>query len=198
MIHDFEALYMIRQSDVDAFRYMREKYVRLIWKRAHTFYNDQKPEGVVVEDLYAEGCIGFYESLYGFSELKNVGFAYYVSLCVESHIKTLLRRCRGKSYRLLDSRYSLDISVAEDGTLSLGDLQSDTDQRNDPSYMAIVYDALQYQEAVFKEQSVESVEAYILRDAGYSYKEIAEHLNLSEKKVDNLIQKVRKSLKMWP
>lgn len=194
MINDFEYLYMIRQHDEDAFFAVLDKFNRLIWKRAHDLLMAQKPQGIVAADLYQEGFIGFYESLYSFNESKEVGFAFYVNLCVVSCIKTALRKCRGQSYRLLDNRFSFDMAISEDESLFLADVVESDHQRYNPQFMAVYYEAEQILEGILRSLTPLEQHVYRLRDLGYSYQEIAQQLDITPKHVDNIIQKVRRKM----
>lgn len=194
MIGDFEYLYMIRKNDKDALETMLERFDRLVWSRAHRYFNIYNPEGIAVQDLYQEGRIAAYESFFSYEEERQVGLAYYIDLCVSSRIKTELRRCRGYSYRMLDTSYSLDMTISEDDTLCLGDLVSSDSMTNDPARMAQYYEAVEILEDIFSQLSDLEQEICDVRNQGFSYVETALLLDVSTKKVDNVIQKVRKMI----
>lgn len=195
-VSDYEYLYMIRQNDQDSMDTVLGNYRSLLWKRAHDFMNSMTPKGVSVDDMFQEGAIGFHEAVYSFMESMNVGFAFYVSLCVESSIKTALRKCRGKSYLLLDSKSSLDMSISEDGNLYLGDIVESHDIKHNPRIMAQYYEAKKVETQVLDTLNDVEKEIYALKVDGYSYKEIADFTQTSVKFVDNIIQKIRRRLKL--
>lgn len=192
MIGDYEYLYMIRQNDRSAMDRVHQNFNCLMWKRAHDHFSIQKPQGIGVEDLYQEGYIGFYESLFSYQESRGVGFAFYVNLCVVSSVKTALRKCRGQSYRLLDSRYSLDMSIAEDDSIFLSDLVESRDVRSNPQLMANYYEAQVYLRGVLSKMTLVEQRVFELREEGYGYQEIADKLGITPKKVDNIVQKLRR------
>lgn len=192
MIGDFEYLYMIRKNDEDALELMLERFDRLVWSRAHRYFNMYKPEGIAVQDLYQEGRIAVYESFFSYEEARKVGLAYYIDLCVSSKIKTELRRCRGFSYRMLDTNYSLDMTISEDESLCLSDLVACEKMSNNPSKMAHYEEAYKIVMKIFEQLDDLEKEILTHRHQGFSYSETALLLSVSPKKVDNVIQKMRK------
>lgn len=192
MIGDFEYLYMIRKNNDEALKEMLERYNRLVWSRAHRHFNIYNPDGISVQDLYQEGRMALYESFFSYEEERKVGLAYYIDLCITSKIKTELRRCRGYSYKMLDTSYSLDMSISEDHSLNLGDLSACTRTEYNPQKMSHYQDALKIAGGVLSQLSELEIEICTLRYQGFSYSETALLTNVSAKKVDNVIQKVRK------
>ncbi len=183
---------MMRQNCDFATCVMLDKYEGLLWKLSFQHFNIQNPEGIQVHDLYQEAKIGLLEALFTYQESREVGLAHYVSICVESHIKSALRRCRGKAYRLLDSRFSLDMNVSEDNTLTLQEMVACENLEYNPSYQANLLEI----ESELHER-LESLlplekEIYIYWNEGYPYKEIAQLLDCNEKRVDNVVQKIKR------
>lgn len=195
MLGDFEYLYMIRKNDKEATDTMMARFDRLVWSRAHRYFNIYNPEGIAVQDLYQEGRIAVYESFFSFQEERGVGLAYYIDLCVSSRIKTELRRCRGASYRMLDTSYSLDMTISEDDSLTLGDLISCSKVEYNPAKMAQYHEAVEILTVLLESLPTLEQEICELRYQGFSYSETALLLNVSAKKVDNVVQKVRKLIK---
>lgn len=194
MISDFEYLYMIRQNSEDALDVVMGKFKRLLWKRAYELYTQQKPIGIGIEDLFQEGFLGFYDAIYTFKEIKDVGFAYYVNLCVVSTMRTALRRCRSQSYKLLDSKWSLDLFVSEDKSVYLADMIESPDIMTNPVIVAHYQDARRIEDEVLQTISEKERIIYTMREEGFGYREIADQFNITPKNVDNIIQKVRRRL----
>lgn len=194
MINDYEYLYMSRMGNEDALNYLFESYKNLIWKRSHEFYLTRNPVGTTVEDLFQEGAIGFYDSLLSYDESMNVGLAYYIQLCVESSIRTYLRKCRSKSYTLLDSRNSLDMSISEDDALHLVDMVMDKRVDGDPLFMAHYEEARIVEENVLATLTPNERKIYELKSQGYTYLEISSTLKIKVKTIDNILQKIKRRL----
>lgn len=195
MQNDFELLYMIRQKDDDALSYIIYKFNRLLWKRTIDYFSKQKPQGISQMDLIQEGYVGLYESLFGYKEALEVGFAYYINICVESHIKTALRKCRGMSYKLLDTGYSLDMQVADDKTLCLHEVVEDQTFMNNPSVWAINEEVNTEIDNVLNKLKPIERKVYHLKQNGYSYREISNMTQYTTKEIDNLLQKIKRLIR---
>ena len=195
MIGDYEYLYMIRQNDEDALKALMNKYERLLWKRAFSFYNSYRPHSIEIEDFYQEGKFALYESFYKYDESMGVGLAHFVDICVSSSMNGLLRKCNGKAFKLLANAQSLDMNVSEDCSLKLYDVVSDDNVKTDPQFMTLYYDAQQLLDALLATLSKKEQDVYRLFDEGYSYKEISQTLKIPVKKVDNILQKIRYKIK---
>lgn len=200
MINDFsisdgELIYMLNQRSSCSLERLLAYYDRLIWKRSHEALAHGDITTVDVEDLYQEGLIGFYQALYGFRPDLNVGLAYYLDLCINSSIKTAVRKLRTISYRLIDSRCSLDIYISEDENITLLDTIQTDHFQSCPMNMA-VYEEINDLRLAYV-QTLPEHQQYIfeLHETGYSYKEIARSVCLTDKDVDNTIQKIRRKTK---
>lgn len=194
MYNDFEYLYMVRTQDSDSLNFMLEKFNKLIWKRAHTYFNQRRPVGISVEDLYQEGSLGLVNALYSYNESMSVGLAYYIQLCVESTMKSIIRKSKGKSFSLLNPDHSLDMTISEDNALFLHDVVADESFRSSPTKMSQYYYALEVEKSVIDSLSKTEAFIYIMREKGHSYKDISLYVQLSEKNVDNILQKIKRKI----
>lgn len=195
-ITDAEYLYMIRQMNHGAMERVNEHYVRLLWRRSHDMYNMQMPDGISVDDLYQEAYIGFKEALYAFNENRQVGLAYYLNLCVVSSIQTALRKCRSGNFSLLNPRYSLDIPVGDTDSVSRIDLVQTQHFYHDPRRMALYGEVQEISRDYLQTLKQHEQKVYTLHELGHSYALIAESVDISTKDVDNIIQKVRRNLRL--
>lgn len=191
MIGDYEYLYMIRQHNNDAMEIVFGKFKNLLWRRAHDFMAQQHPQGVTVEDMFQEAAVGFVEAIYAYREDMNVGFAYFINICVESSIRTALRKCRSRSYTQLDNRLSLDMVISEDGALFLSDVIEDKNIRNDPHFMMQYFEGQVIQSQTLATISDTEQYIYTLKEDGFTYHEISILTRKSTKFIDNTLQKIR-------
>lgn len=189
---DYEYLYMIRQNHTEALTTLMNNYKGLIWKRTHVFWRMYSPQGIGIDDVFQNASLGFIEAIYMYKESMDVGLAHFIAICIDSHIQSSLRKCRGKSYTLLDSKRSLDMTINEDASLFLSDILIEKDVRKDPQFMSHYYEALSDLNRILDGMSEVERTVYNLREAGYSYVEISELLNISKKQIDNTLQKVRR------
>lgn len=194
-ISDAEFLYMIHQSDQDAMARLYEHYIRLIWKRSHDSVTNNSPIGINVEDISQEAYIGYKEGLFGFNEVKQCGLAFYLSMCVESNVKTLQRKCRSGNYRALNPKFSLDIPIGEQDSLTRIDLIESKQFHHDPRKMAAYHEVNEMCINYLGSLKEHEQKVHALRDEGHSYSSIAQELDISVKDVDNIVQKIRRNTK---
>lgn len=187
---------MIRQRCMQSTADLYLRFERMLWKRGFEFYNQFKPYGIQVEDLFQEGLLGIQDAIESFRDARGVGFAWFVSVCVDSRMRTLLRKCRSSNHRILDYSSSLEQYVTEDKSLQLGDMVQSTYFRYEPN----TYAQIQEMDSVLSKLVQESLndlerDIFVLRYRGYSYQEIAEKYSLSVKRVDNILQKISRMVR---
>ncbi len=189
---DFEYLYMMRQQCNCALDEMLKKYEAMLWKLSHIQFQIQKPDGVQVNDIYQEAKLGLLEALYTYRESRTVGLAHYVKICVESYVRTVMRKCNTKSYMLLDTKLSLDMSISEDESLSFMDIVRCENMEYDPHFQAKISEFKQILKKRLDALNPLEKKIYSLWNRGYSYEEIASLTSVNTKKIDNIIQKIKR------
>lgn len=192
MISDFESLYMIRKGCNDSLMNLMNRFDSLFWKTSFQQYYLSRPEGIEIEDLLQEARLGFLEAIYTFQERKKVGLAHYIKVCVESRVKTRIRKCSSMAYRLIDTNFSLDMFISEDQSLALIDVVQDKYRFRNPQYVALLEESRQVLQLVLNDLKPIEQEVYEMWAEGYTYREIANKLEIGEKQVDNTIQKIKR------
>lgn len=200
MINDFsisdnELIYMFLQGSQCSLDRLLGYYEKLIWKRSHEALAYGDIESADVEDFFQEGVIGFYQALYGFRPDLEVGLAFYIDMCVKSSIKTFQRKHRTKSYRMISSRNSLDLHIAEDESMTLLDTIACNEFSNCPQNMAVYHEISEIRNRFVSSLPKCQQKVFKLHEEGYTYKEIAQLVGLSDKDVDNIVQKIRRYVK---
>ncbi len=136
---------------------------------------------VEFDDLFQEGLLGLLSAVYSFRDDKNTSFRTYSSRCISNSIKNAIKAMTRQKNTPTGSVVSLsevDISVnasPEDRIISAEGTE-------------IIFDFLQNQLSPLEL----SVIKYHL--SGTSYKEIALKLDITEKSVDNAVQRTRNKL----
>lgn len=192
---DFELLYMIHQKDDDSLKILLDRYKNTVWAIVHAMTPRPKPVGVDIDDLYQEGLIGVMDAINAFREDKDTLFGSFMRVCVERQISSYLRKTRSHSYRLLSRATSLDAPIYEEDDLTLMDTLSVDNKNMDPVYATHVIWA-QDQIPLIKEGLPDlQWKVYHMHSLGYTYKEIADSVQLREKDVDNIIQKIKRKIR---
>lgn len=193
MHNDFEYGYMIYQKDEDAFAEVIRRYERLVQKKSIKCANVFESIGATYDEARQECLISLYESIFSYKEYLGVGLARYIEVCMDTRLLGYIRTLTKKSNVLSGTRYSLDYYVSEDNAYY--ECTKDPSFRIDPEQMSYYYEAKELMDKVLNTMMSVEKEVYELRKIGYSYKEISEMFNLTEKDVDNKVQKVRRAIR---
>jgi RNA polymerase sporulation-specific sigma factor len=191
--HDDELVYYLRQKDEWAETVVLRKYQRAIWAIIHSCQPSSALQSSL-DDLYQEGCIALLDSVHHFREDLGASFGHFARVCIEREIRSLLRRYRSSSYSLLSHSLSLSMSVSEDENVLLMDTIANTQTQYDPTHMATLNYYLSHIDKIKSEIGEDGWFIFQRHSEGYSYKEIATMMKISDKAVDNSLQRIRKKL----
>ena len=173
----------IRKGDKEAFNFLLSQHHRMIYKLINSYNLENGDYAIDPHDLYQEGCIALYNSVFSFEEEKNVKFSTYAYLCIKSAI---IKQIKEYDRRYSEEAYSLDVARR---------LKFETAVEDNPLKY---HHEQQYREKLkqfmnrLDEQDQQILE---LRTQDLSYRQIAEKLNINAKRVDNRIQVLRRHLR---
>lgn len=173
----------IKSKDNDAFELMCARYMGLISSIASKYR--YCAQGYELSDFVQEGLIGLLSACNSYDIDGGMTFRNYAMLCVENRYRSILRHHSNKGQIPYSQLVPIDDSVN-----SLED-----------------YNAMSLQELLESKEYIKSVFAKIegvlsplekkvlsLYLSGYSYKQSATALFISEKAVDNALYRIRKKL----
>lgn len=191
-LNDFELLYLVKNNCLDSIVVMLEKYNPLVWKNVFTIKNKYIPRGVEMEDLYQEGRIALYDSLYSYKTFINVPFYSFTKLCIERKMGGYLRKFNSETTKLFYSSLSLDMTVTEDKNVYLHEMVADDILK----VSAFMHYAEDLNRLALDQTTLSRFEkkVLILKIYGYTYSEMGQLMDCSAKKVDNTLQKVKRLL----
>lgn len=193
--NDFELLYMIHQKDDDSLKILLNRYQNTIWAIVHSMVPRPRPSELDLDDLFQEGQLGLLDAIDAYRDDKETFFGSFARVCIERQIRSYIRKTRSQSYRILSRASSLDAPIYEEEDLTLMDTLAVQNKSMDPVYSTYVLWA-QDQIPLIKEGLPEQQwQVYHLHALGYSYKEIADEVQLREKDVDNIIQKIKRKIR---
>lgn len=138
-----------------------------------------------LSDFMQEGLIGLLAACKSFDESHSMSFKNYAMLCVENRFKTIMRHHCTKAQVPTNNIVPIDENV-----FSVEDVNA----------LSVVeaLESKEYIKSVFKKHdaSFSALEKKVLRLylSGYSYKQTACALSISEKSVDNALCRIRKKL----
>ena len=169
---------LAQQKNAEASALLVSRYLRLINRYAFQYRN-----GLDFDDLAQEGCIGLLDAIKGFSPERNSAFGAFASVCIRNRISKYFESQNSKKNLVLSESCSLDdISERADG------LTPEQIVIGKESFQAVISDINAVLSALEKK-------VLFFHLGGMDYKAIAEALDISEKSVDNALQRVRKKLK---
>jgi len=132
------------------------------------------------EDLLQEGMLGFLNAVRSFEASREVSFRNYAAVCIQNRILSAVRSQASGKHAALNTALPLtEILLAADDPQDIFSAREDA---------AALQDFLQQQLSDL-ERSVA-----LLFLAGERYGQIAQTLGVSNKAVDNALQRVRKKL----
>lgn len=147
------------------------------------------------DDILQEGMIGLYKAIQTYDETKNDNFARFASLCIHRQILSAIKVANSKKNIPLNEYYSISTD---------GEIESDSEK---PQIVLVTKDRVAEKISLAKEQNSNIIakikeilneqqfKVLLLYLNGYSYNEIASIIDEKAKKVDNIIQAIKRKLK---
>ena len=134
-------------------------------------------------DLIQEGMIGLLSSVYGYSSSGGAEFTTYSVKCISNCIMSAVRNQLRNKHTPLNSYVLID-------SIDL------TDGQANPEVVVEMQERMNLlRERISNKLSSLEQEVLKLHIAGHNYNSIAEKLSVTEKTVDNALQRARKKLK---
>lgn len=188
---DEQLLARIREGDDEAERLLYERYKQLVRSRAHSYFLI----GADHEDLVQEGMLGLYKAVCEYDEAKAASFKSFAELCVTRQILSAIKNATRKKHTPLNNYISLNSSPLEaEGELTLLDTMRSI-RVADPEDVVIGRESfermVQYLEKTLSPMERRVLSLYL---DGFSYPQIAAHINRPLKSVDNAMQRVKRKL----
>jgi RNA polymerase sporulation-specific sigma factor len=157
--------------------------------------------GFSSDDLFQEGMLTIYEDMFDFDPTKGIPSLFFY-MCVKKRLLALITKSANHKNSVLNSSCSLDSPMKEDGDTFYAMTSADDAYGTqsliyqDPAKCLDVKESLHLARDFFQNKCTDKErKIYELSVEGFSYQQIAEKLQLRNKKtVDNTIQRVRKKL----
>ena len=183
---DEELVELIKNGDDKAENELFGRYKDLVVKISRGFFI----VGGDLEDLIQEGMIGLYKAIRGYSTHKETTFKTFAVICIKHQIQTAIKRANTYKNRPLSDAVSFQ-----------------SFERLDYLPMELVLDTTPAERIINKEnfeilkQKLKTLlsekEFAVLKQylQGYSYKEIAKNLGITEKSIDNSLTRIKAKLR---
>lgn len=194
-LNDYELIELYREQNEEAKDFLYQKYYYIIDILIIKYSRVYSKLYIDSQELYSTALLGFSDALNNYRDDKNSKLSTFISLCIERRLYSLVKKYMTEKHKINSGLLSLDDSYGNSDK-RLVDVISD-DGKNDP--LENLSDEEEFKELELKienDLSSKEREIYHLLINGYSYKEIADTLNLSSKSVDNAIQRIKNKIKI--
>ncbi len=195
-------------SDDDELIYMcakgNERAWELLYQRYHSFIGTWMNEKVttyrylsVSQDELKQLMIAvWYRAVEEYQPEYGIFYAY-AKLCVQREMVSFLRDEMSLSGKLHRQQFSLDEPLHDMDCTTYGDLIESHYWNTNPAAEFQLQETWSTIRTVIDTQLNELEQKVFARQqAGISYEDIASELGISEKKIDNILQKIKRLLKM--
>ena len=153
--------------------------------------------GADFDDLIQEGMIGLYKAINIYDDQKNHNFSAFASLCIHRQMQNAVKNANRKKNAPLNSyvpiKYYDGSNTSDDDKINKLVIVDDTSdiEKNyiDKEMNAILISKTQ---DILTDTQFQVLQMFI---RGESYEKIAQSLGVSQKKVDNLLQAIKKKLR---
>ncbi|MBQ3285290.1 MAG: sigma-70 family RNA polymerase sigma factor [Ruminococcus sp.] len=182
-LSDEELIQAFLSGDDEAFEAIVSRYLGLISTVARKYRG--MSSDIDDNDMIQEGMVALLSACRSFDANKGMSFKNYLILCVENRYRTMLRACARQ--RAVPARNMLS-------------LEDEADTAVDPTETSLpeMIESKDYIDSLHRilKDSLSDLEykVAILHLSGYSYKEIAQRLNIPLKSVDNAQTRIRQKL----
>ena len=166
-----------------AFTVLTDRYLKLI--RSITL--KYKISGLESEDLTQEGLLGLLSAVKTYNSEKGASFKTYAGICINRRIITLLERSGNNKSKALNDYVSLYDTEIEESVLEKG-VNPEENFIGKESLMSLKKSISE----CLSDKEKRVLDLYL---AGESYDNIASGLEISQKAVDNALQRIRRKLK---
>jgi len=187
--NDYELLYLISENNEEAKDLFYKKYKPIIELKAKKFTKYVESKGYDYNDLVQEGMIGLSKAIKDYSEQKDVQFTTFANLCIERQMFSFMRNISIGRHKVLNDSLSFDTTTNSYGK-PLINLLDDKNINPETTFIESEERENLYNDIISVLKDVE-VEIFELRANGFSYKEIASLLNITEKSVGKHIERIK-------
>ena len=190
---DEELIDLAKNGDEMALDFLLDRYKVLASKIARSYFL----VGAEYEDLLQEAMIGLYKAYISYDKKSKASFSTFARTCITRNVQTAVKTANRKKNQILNSSISLT---------NQGGLQKQGDEDEDIT-LIIPSNSLTPDEKLIESETLQSIkekikqclskfelDVLVLYLQGYSYTQIAQKLNLTNKSIDNALSRIRHKL----
>ena len=182
---EFNLLMKAKAGDNESFEILLKKYEKYIYMNAKDYYLIDGEK----QDLIQEGIIGLLKGIKNYDDEKEASFKTFVILCMRRQIITAIKLSSTKKNKFVNGLYNNsdenNYYMYPEKSLNVEEILI---------YKELMEEFKEYAKGHFSQLEREVLELLVM---GYSYDEIAEILEKSNKIIDNTYQRIKNKVKKW-
>ncbi|HAL74592.1 MAG TPA: RNA polymerase sporulation sigma factor SigH [Clostridiales bacterium] len=177
------------QGNQQAIEALLIRYKDLVRRKASSMFM----AGADAEDVIQEGMIGLFKAIRDYRPVHRVPFAAFASYCIMAQITDAVRQASRQKHRPLNNSLSLQslIQTDDDNDLQLIELFIGSNGPDPEEALLNNENLTDLQTFFIEELSQLEQQVVLLFIQKLSYKQIADCLGCSSKKVDNALSRAR-------
>lgn len=191
LLSDEELVKLGQDGDADSIiaLFFRYKQFANLWAKRFFLNGSEK------EDLIQEAMIGLFKAIRDFRRTQGIPFFSFARMCVRRHLISCLKQANRDKHMPLNTSISLEKPVyGSEGTCFLDVISNKSVM--DPEQLYCEKEQLsQIKNKLYIILSKFELEVFLLYSQGYTYKEMAQELGVSDKSISNSVYRVQNKLK---
>lgn len=189
-LKDEELVERIKIGDGIAETELFERYKDLVVKISRGFFI----VGGDLEDLIQEGMIGLYKAVRGYSTHKETSFKTFAVICIKHQIQSAIKHANTNKNKPLSSAVSFQKFTPN--TESIDYLPVELILNNTPDEKVIDKENFEsLKKIIISSLSPLELKVLVQYLQGYTYKEISQNLDISQKSIDNSLTRIKNKLR---
>lgn len=187
--NDYELLYLVSEGNEEAKDVFYKKYMPIIEIKANKYKSLLESNGFDYNDLIQEGMIGLSEAIHDYKEQENTQFATFANICIDRHISSFIRDMNRDKHKILNTSLSLDSDNSTGRPLT--DIIFDNKSLSPEKMYERSETERELYDKLKKSLSEQELKVLDLRLDGFSYKDIANKIGITEKSVGGCLGRIR-------
>lgn len=188
---DLTLALLAKAGDNQAMEQLINRYKALVRQKASAMFMI----GADSDDVIQEGMIGLFKAIRNFQPDQGASFSTFANICIGTQITDAVRQASRQKHRPLNESISLqNLLSPDDVEQSAGERDIPATQENPEQTLLSKEESelmLDYLKQQLSELEQQVIHLYL---KGRSYREIAEQLHCTTKRVDNALTRTRRKL----
>lgn len=186
-INDEELACLAKNKHPHAFSELLNRYTKLMLYKISCI----RPDGSEADDFMQECSLALLDAVDSYSSENKASFRTYAGVCIDNRLKSVLRKSVSEKNKPLSGYVEINdyFSSSEAG--------SAVSKGSDPEEQILVRESVtELRQRLAEQLSKTEYEVFSMYLNGRSYEDIAKSIGVSQKTVDNALQRVRRKLKV--